>query len=445
MCDINSTSFYPEPSLGRKSPFIDVKRQIRGRMITVDFGSLQRRTKRYWRKTKWCSVFVLFTLANLLITICISAVWSSQESQVFAKLSVNTCVMLACSFLVIKQRLDANKSIRSEQLAFEGLTADFKGVEASNDRLRMELSESQLKCIDLQTKLDAATLDLEKARRENDGFREELKGAKANEKADLEKALEALKKELAVAQEKLDLIKSFLRDEITAYDTLSDADVLRLVLRAINERDWLRKELSATKRKLEDTQKALGLANLNADNALYARDTARDIAKGVISERNGLRTERDELLAEIDKLKRENFALREELGDTDDALVESCSQLASVCSKLDGLQSKLSKLVAERNQLQYEVYGIRKEHDKLQTENDDLCKKLKKSTEKVDWFRREYFEVWRKTLRQSYNAKRQVASLESILKNLDEATEIADLREKLKMVINGLSAEDSRE
>lgn len=341
MCDINSTSFYPEPSLGRKSPFIDVKRQIRGRMITVDFGSLQRRTKRYWRKTKWCSVFVLFTLANLLITICISAVWSSQESQVFAKLSVNTCVMLACSFLVIKQRLDANKSIRSEQLAFEGLTADFKGVEASNDRLRMELSESQLKCIDLQTKLDAATLDLEKARRENDGFREELKGAKANEKADLEKALEALKKELAVAQEKLDLIKSFFRDEITAYDTLSDADVLRLVLRAINERDWLRKKLEGAeassdrlkgslKRSLEsrrELQKKLRATERNADNALYARNTARDIAKGVISERNGLRTERDELLAEIDKLKRENFALREELGDTDDALVESCSQL----------------------------------------------------------------------------------------------------------------------
>lgn len=284
----------------------------------MDFGSLQRRTKRYWRKTKWCSVFVLFTLANLLITICISAVWSSQESQVFAKLSVNTCVMLACSFLVIKQRLDANKSIRSEQLAFEGLTADFKGVEASNDRLRMELSESQLKCIDLQTKLDAATLDLEKARRENDGFREELKGAKANEKADLEKALEALKKELAVAQEKLDLIKSFFRDEITAYDTLSDADVLRLVLRAINERDWLRKKLEGAeassdrlkgslKRSLEsrrELQKKLRATERNADNALYARNTARDIAKGVISERNGLRTERDKLLDEVDNLKK---------------------------------------------------------------------------------------------------------------------------------------------
>lgn len=353
MCDINSTSFYPEPSLGRKSPFIDVKRQIRGRMITVDFGSLQRRTKRYWRKTKWCSVFVLFTLANLLITICISAVWSSQEPQVFAKLSVNTCVMLACSFLVIKQHLDANKPIRSEQLAFEGLMADFKGVEASNDRLRMELSESQLKCIDLQTKLDAATLDLEKARRENDGFREELKGAKANEKADLEKALEALKKELAVAQEKLDLIKSFFRDEITAYDTLSDADVLRLVLRAINERDWLR-------------------------------------------------TERDELLAEIDKLKRENFALREELGDTDDALVESCSQLASVCSKLDDLQSKLSKLVAERNQLQAEV----------EAEINNLNKKLTAANAGFQWYQGECISAERRI----NHAKQQIADLEGALK-----------------------------
>lgn len=416
MCDINSTSFYPEPSLGRKSPFIDVKRQIRGRMITVDFGSLQRRTKRYWRKTKWCSVFVLFTLANLLITICISAVWSSQESQVFAKLSVNTCVMLACSFLVIKQRLDANKSIRSEQLAFEGLTADFKGVEASNDRLRMELSESQLKCIDLQTKLDAATLDLEKARRENDGFREELKGAKANEKADLEKALEALKKELAVAQEKLDLIKSFLRDEITAYDTLSDADVLRLVLRAINERDWLRKKLEGAeassdrlkgslKRSLTNCRKLrkeLSATKRNADNALYARDTARDIAKGVISERNGLRTERDELLAEIDKLKRENFALREELGDTDDALVESCSQLASVCSKLDDLQSKLSKLVAERNQLQAEV----------EAEINNLNKKLTAANAGFQWYQGKCISAERRV----NHAKQQIADLEGALK-----------------------------
>lgn len=264
--------------------------------------------------------------------------------------------------------------------------------------------------------LDAATLDLEKARRENDGFREELKGAKANEKADLEKALEALKKELAVAQEKLDLIKSFFRDEITAYDTLSDADVLRLVLRAINERDWLRKKLEGAeassdrlkgslKRSLEsrrELQKKLRATERNADNALYARNTARDIAKGVISERNGLRTERDELLAEIDKLKRENFALREELGDTDDALVESCSQLASVCSKLDDLQSKLSKLVAERNQLQAEV----------EAEINNLNKKLTAANAGFQWYQGKCISAERRI----NHAKQQIADLEGALK-----------------------------
>lgn len=399
MCDINSTSFYPEPSLGRKSPFIDVKRQIRGRMITVDFGSLQRRTKRYWRKTKWCSVFVLFTLANLLITICISAVWSSQESQVFAKLSVNTCVMLACSFLVIKQRLDANKSIRSEQLAFEGLTADFKGVEASNDRLRMELSESQLKCIDLQTKLDAATLDLEKARRENDGFREELKGAKANEKADLEKALEALKKELAVAQEKLDLIKSFLRDEITAYDTLSDADVLRLVLRAINERDWLRKKLE------------------------------------------GAEASSDRLKGSLKRSLTNCRKLRKELSTTKRELEDAYNNLDSAYDMLRDKSVAVDKALQNAETLQDRLNTARRisvrrliERNELQDQNDGLRKELHEAKMDLEWSR---------GLRA--DAKEQAASLENILKNLDEATEIADLREKLKMVINRLSSEDSRE
>lgn len=365
----------------------------------MDFGSLQRRTKRYWRKTKWCSVFVLFTLANLLITICISAVWSSQESQVFAKLSVNTCVMLACSFLVIKQRLDANKSIRSEQLAFEGLTADFKGVEASNDRLRMELSESQLKCIDLQTKLDAATLDLEKARRENDGFREELKGAKANEKADLEKALEALKKELAVAQEKLDLIKSFLRDEITAYDTLSDADVLRLVLRAINERDWLRKKLE------------------------------------------GAEASSDRLKGSLKRSLTNCRKLRKELSTTKRELEDAYNNLDSAYDMLRDKSVAVDKALQNAETLQDRLNTARRisvrrliERNELQDQNDGLRKELHEAKMDLEWSR---------GLRA--DAKEQAASLENILKNLDEATEIADLREKLKMVINRLSSEDSRE
>lgn len=383
----------------------------------MDFDPLKSRAKRclYEARYWWLAVALLEFI--FLAAVCADTLWSSPESREFLKLaSIAVVVGLAYSFFGIRQRLNANRSIRSAQLVFEGLMADFKGVEASNDRFRMELSESQLKCIDLQTKLDAATLDLEKARRENDGFREELKGAKANEKADLEKALEALKKELAVAQEKLDLIKYLFRDEITAYNTLSDADVLRLVLRAINERDWLRKKLEGAeassdrlkgslKRSLEsrrELQKKLRATERNADNALYARDTARDIAKGVISERNGLRTERDELLAEIDKLKRENFALREELGDTDDALVESCSQLASVCSKLDDLQSKLSKLVAERNQLQAEV----------EAEINNLNKKLTAANAGFQWYQGKCISAERRV----NHAKQQIADLEGALK-----------------------------
>ena len=359
-------------------------------------------------------VFVLANAVLFLVAVCISVFWPSELPKFVSSLTIVSGLALIYAYL-IEWCLDALASKQSKS-ALEILERDNDKLREENNKLQKELSESQLKCIDLQTKLDAATLDLEKARRENDGFREELKGAKANEKADLEKALEALKKELAVAQEKLDLIKSFFRDEITAYDTLSDADVLRLVLRAINERDWLRKKLEGAeassdrlkgslKRSLEsrrEFQKKLRATERNADNALYARNTARDIAKGVISERNGLRTERDELLAEIDKLKRENFALREELGDTDDALVESCSQLASVCSKLDDLQSKLSKLVAERNQLQAEV----------EAEINNLNKKLTAANAGFQWYQGECISAERRI----NHAKQQIADLEGALK-----------------------------
>ena len=295
MCDINSTSFYPEPSLGRKSPFIDVKRQIRGRMITVENSLKSGANKRRLGEKLWL-VFVLANAVLFLVAVCISVFWPSELPKFVSSLTIVSGLALIYAYL-IEWCLDALASKQSKS-ALEILECD-------NDKLREENNE-------------------------------------------------------------------------------------------------LQKELDLSKRKLEDTQKELGLANLNADNALYARDTARDIAKGVISERNGLRTERDELLAEIDKLKRENFALREELGDTDDALVESCSQLASVCSKLDDLQSKLSKLVAERNQLQAEV----------EAEINNLNKKLTAANAGFQWYQGECISAKRSV----NHAKQQIADLEGALK-----------------------------
>lgn len=281
MCDINSTSFYPEPSLGRKSPFIDVKRQIRGRMITVENSLKSGANKRRLGEKLWL-VFVLANAVLFLVAVCISVFWPSELPKFVSSLTIVSGLALIYAYL-IEWCLDALASKQSKS-ALEILERD-------NDKLREENNK-------LQKELDLSKRKLEKT-----------------------------EKRLYVCHDLLDEAKrNFVNAEVS--------------------NDRLKKRLD---RELEDAHKELGLANLNADNALYARDTARDIAKGVISERNGLRTERDELLAEIDKLKRENFALREELGDTDDALVESCSQLASVCSKLDDLQSKLSKLVAERN------------------------------------------------------------------------------------------------
>lgn len=371
MCDINSTSFYPEPSLGQKLPFIDVKRQIRGRMITVDFDSLKSRARkcldeaRYW----WLAIVLLEVI--FLAAVCAKLFWPSPESREFLKLaSIAVVVGLAYSFFGIRQCLNANKSELQTELDLS--------------KRKLEKTEKELYvCYDL---LGEAKRNFVNAETSNDRLRKRL-----------DRELEDAHKETNLYRDLFDWAKRRFVNAEASNDRLKKS--LRWSLTNCRK---LRKELSTTKRKLENTQKELGLANLNADNALYARDTARDIAKGVISERNGLRTERDELLAEIDKLKRENSALREELGDTDDALVESCSQLASVCSKLDDLQSKLSKLVAERNQLQAEV----------EAEINNLNKKLTAANAGFQWYQGKCISAERRV----NHAKQKIADLEGALK-----------------------------
>lgn len=297
-------------------------------------------------------VFVLANAVLFLVAVCISVFWPSELPKFVSSLTIVSGLALIYAYL-IEWCLDALASKQSKS-ALEILERD-------NDKLREENNK-------LQKELDLSKRKLEKTEKRLYVCHDLLDEAKRN---------------FVNAEASNDRLKKSLRWSLT------------------NCRK-LRKELSTTKRKLEDAHKELGLANLNADNALYARDTARDIAKGVISERNGLRTERDELLAEIDKLKRENFALREELGDTDDALVESCSQLASVCSKLDDLQSKLSKLVAERNQLQAEV----------EAEINNLNKKLTAANAGFQWYQGECISAKRRV----NHAKQQIADLEGALK-----------------------------
>lgn len=165
-------------------------------------------------------------------------------------------------------------------------------------------------------------------------------------------------------------------------------------------------------------------------------------------QRDGLQSERDDLQSKLNTariISVRRLIERNELQDQNDGLRKELHEAKMDLEWSRGLHANAKALIAGLKRQITDLEKARSERDELQGRNDDLCKKLNASTEKVDWLRREYFKVWWKTLRQSYNAKRQAVNLESILKNLDEATEIADLREKLKMVINGLSAEDSRE
>jgi len=329
-------------------------------------------------------VFVLANAVLFLVAVCISVFWPSELPKFVSSLTIVSGLALIYAYL-IEWCLDALASKQSKS-ALEILERD-------NDKLQKELDLSKRKlektekrlyvCHDL---LDEAKRNFVNAEVSNDRLKKRL-----------DRELEDAHKETNLYRDLFNWAKRRFVNAEASNDRLKKS--LRWSLTNCRK---LRKELSTTKRELEDAHKELGLANLNADNALYARDTARDIAKGVISERNGLRTERDELLAEIDKLKRENFALREELGDTDDALVESCSQLASVCSKLDDLQSKLSKLVAERNQLQAEV----------EAEINNLNKKLTAANAGFQWYQGECISAKRRV----NHAKQQIADLEGALK-----------------------------
>ena len=176
------------------------------------------------------------------------------------------------------------------------------------------------------------------------------------------------------------------------------------------------KEVKAqhTERCYESLRKAYSEATLDLLETKRERDTARRIAKKFIAKCNKLRYELTEA-----KIGFEWFL---------SLYYEAEERIRFAKQQIERLENAQSEL--EETQ--------KSERDKLRSELNEAMKK-------ADWLRREYFKVWRKTLRQNYNAKRQVVNLESILKNLDEATEIADLREKLKMVINRLSSEDSHE
>ncbi len=356
---------------------------------------------------RWLAM-VVFTLATLVIAICINAMWPSLELQQAVNLLAAASVMaIICSLFGVKQCLNSNESIQYGLSAFRDLRRSLEDVESEKADLREALQQFRSSYLMLLLDFESVVCD----------------------EAKLQKELDATKQRLEDT-----------RDELVSAGYAIES-IRNGFCQAKKNAEALQDSLDATEDKLEQVKDRL----CETDDALVQ---TRDQLREVKHQRDGLQSERDDLQNKLNTARRisvRRLIERNELQDQNDGLRKELHEAKMDLEWSRGLHADAKALIAGLKRQITDLKKARSERDELQGRNNNLCKELNESTEKVDWLRRKYFEVWRKTLRQSYNAKRQVTSLEDILKNLDEATEIADLREKLKMVINRLSSEDSRE
>lgn len=296
---------------------------------------------------RWLAL-VVFTLATLVIAICINAMWPSLELQQAVNLLAAASVMaITCSLFGVKQCLNSNESIQYGLSAFRDLRRSLEDVESEKADLREALQQFRSSYLMLLLDFESATCDKNK----------------------------------------------------------------------------LQKELDTTKQRLEDTRDELVSAG-------YAIESIRN---GFCQAKKNAKALQDSLDATEDKLER----VKDWLCETDDALVQTRDQLREVKHQRDGLQSERDDLQSKLNTAR--IISVRRliERNELQEQNDELRKELHEAKMDLEWSRGLHAD-----------AKEQAASLENVLKNLNEAmekAEVDDLREKLKMVINRLSSEDSRE
>ena len=221
---------------------------------------------------------------------------------------------------------------------------------------------------------------------------------------------EAMKKDLEGVENKKDDLQKALQQFQSSY--------LMLLLdfeSVVCDKAKLQKELDATKQRLEDTRDELVSAG-------YAIESIRN---GFCQAKKNAKALQDSLDATEDKLEQ----VKDWLCETDDALVQTRDRLNETKRQRDDLQNKLN--TARRISVRRLI-----ERNELQKQNDELRKELNEAKMNLEWSRGLHAD-----------AKEQAASLENVLKNLNEAmekAEVDDLREKLKMVINRLSAEDLR-
>lgn len=245
---------------------------------------------------RWLAM-VVFTLATLVIAICINAMWPSLELQQAVNLLAAASVMaIICSLFGVKQCLNSNESIQYGLSAFRDLRRSLEDVESEKDALQKKLQQFRSSYLMLLLDFESATCDKAKLQKELDATKQRLEDtrdelvsagyaiesirngfcqAKKNAKA-LQDNLDIARRELEDTRRKLDLTNRILRDEIVAADNaLYDVGVLqnkldiakRVAGRRLIEGNRLRSEVNSLNKKLNEATKKADWFQLECLNA----------------------------------------------------------------------------------------------------------------------------------------------------------------------------------
>ena len=239
---------------------------------------------------RWLAM-VVFTLATLVIAICINAMWPSLELQQAVNLLAAASVMaIICSLFGVKQCLNSNESIQYGLSAFRDLRRSLEDVESEKADLREALQQFRSSYLMLLLDFESVVCDEAKLQKELDATKQRLEDTRdelvsagyviesiRNGFCQAKKNAETLQAELDSAEDKLEQVKDWLCETDDAL---------------VQTRD----RLNETKRQRDGLQS-------ERDDLQSKLNTARIISVRRLIERNELQEQNDELRKELKEAK----------------------------------------------------------------------------------------------------------------------------------------------
>lgn len=316
---------------------------------------------------RWLAM-VVFTLATLVIAICINAMWPSLELQQTVNLLAAASVMaIICSLFGVKQCLNSNESIQYGLSAFRDLRRSLEDVESEKADLREALQQFRSSYLMLLLDFESVVCD----------------------KAKLQKELDATKQRLEDT-----------RDELVSAGYAIES-IRNGFCQAKKNAEALQDSLDATEDKLERVKDWL----CETDDAL-------------VQTRDRLEETEDELASVKFELSKAKLKLRRKEGEAQ--LAERCYEdLRKACSEttLDLLRTKRERddLQSERDDLQSKLATARRFARRLLAERDELRYQLVEARIGFEFFQGEYIK-----------AGALIADAKEQIKGLESAVEVRD-------------------